>query len=150
MDEDQFRETYHALNPQRCPFEKAINNRRCDCSQKRKFLLATREGVACEAPDGPGLCEAVLGQMRQSARFALKSVLVDGPLPHNKELQVQAGGMIALHQRVYSTTDDSVDIHTLLQDALQQYKQPDQFPYQEFIQSIASYKARKRRQDKNT
>lgn len=150
MDEDQFRQTYHEINPQRCAFEKAINNQRCDCSQKRKFLLATREGVACEAANGPALCETVLSNMRQSARFTLKSVLVNGPLPHNKELQVQAGGLIRLHQLINSTTDDSVDIHTLLQQGLKQYKQPDQFPYGELIQSIASYKARKRRQDKNT
>lgn len=150
MDEDQFRQTYHEMNPQRCAFEKAINNQRCDCFKKRKFLLATREGVACEAAEGPALCEAVLDNMRQSARFALKSVLVDGPLPHNKELQVQAGGLIRLHQLINATTEDSVDIHTLLQQALKQYKQPDQFPYQDLIQSIASYKARKRRQDKNT
>ena len=150
MDEDQFRQTYKALNPNRCAFEKAINNQRCDCSEKRKFLLATREGVACEAADGPALCEMVLNNMRQSARFALKSVLVDGPLPHNKELQVQAGGLIRLHQLINSSTDDSVNIHALLQQTLQHYKQPDQFPYEALIQSIASYKARKRRQDKNT
>lgn len=150
MDEDQFRQTYHELNPQRCTFEKAINNQRCDCSEKRKFLLATRECVACEAADGPALCEEVLNNMRQSARFALKSVLVDGPLPHNKELQVQAGGLIKLHQLINATTDDSVNIHATLQQALQHYKQPDQFPYAELVQSIASYKARKRRQDKNT
>ena len=150
MDEDQFRQTYHALNPQRCAFEKAIINQRCDCSEKRKFLLATREGVACEAADGPALCQTVLDNLRQSARFALKSVLVDGPLPHNKELQVQAGGMIGLHRLVSATSDDSVNIHATLQHALQHYKQPDQFPYAELVQSIASYKARKRRQDKNT
>ena len=150
MDEDQFRQTYKALNPNRCAFEKAINNQRCDCSEKRKFLLATREGVACEAAGGPALCEMVLNNMRQTARFALKSVLVDGPLPHNKELQVQAGGLIRLHQLINSSTDDSVNIHALLQQTLQHYKQSDQFPYEALIQSIASYKARKRRQDKNT
>jgi len=145
MDEEQFRRIYHELNPQRCPYEKAINHQLCDCSQHRKFLLATREGVACDAPEGPQLCETVLSTMRQTARFALKSVLVNGPLPHNKELQVQVGGINGLNQQLSPFNTPPVNIHALLQHALQQYKQPDQLPYQALVQSIARYKARKRR-----
>lgn len=145
MDEDQFRKTYKDLNPQRCVFEKAINNRRCNCSYKHIFLLATREGVACTAEDGSALCSALLNKMRQASSFHLKSITVgDSPLPHNQELRIQAGGISGLRKLVANDSANN-DIYSVLQSALAVWKDVEHIPYSEIINSISNYKVRSRR-----
>jgi len=88
MDEETFKKTYKELNPNRCIFEKSITNRRCDCQLKRRFIIATRECIACQSEIAMARCTRVLNSMRNNARFSLKVITVDGPMPHNKELQV--------------------------------------------------------------
>lgn len=171
MDEDQFRATYHTLNPRRCVFEKAINNQRCHCTGARQFLIATREGVACEAPEGPQCCETLLDNLRKASRFALKSVYVDGPLPHNRELQVQAGGILGLQKRLQECLTvasehvvekeasepgipdeqlrgETPEIYSILQQALKHWQTSEQIPYADLVSDIAHYAVRPKRRPK--
>jgi hypothetical protein len=148
MDENQFRATYHRLNPNRCIFEKAITNRRCNCEKKRKFTLATREGVACNSKESLTQCTKFLNQLRNSSRFALKVVFVDGPFPHNKELRVQAGGTLALQKILYpdgSQPEVTTNIHQLIQQALLEYGSLENIPYGEMIKGVLTYKVRNRK-----
>jgi len=158
MNEDEYRSTYKELNPNRCIFEKAITNQRCDCELKRKFVLASRECVACESESALRQCTTVLDSMRNNARFTLKVVSVDGPMPHNKELQVQAGGMLALqtllsgqsakHQIDGETPGIVTNIHQTMQQALLEYQSIENLPYSEIVKSIVSYQARPKRRKK--
>ncbi len=158
MNEDEYRSIYKELNPNRCIFEKAITNQRCDCELKRKFVLATRECVACESESALRQCTSVLDSMRNNARFSLKVVTVDGPMPHNKELQVQAGSMLAL-QTILSdpaslqkddgqTPEIVTNIHQTMQQALLEYQMIEKLPYSEIVKSIVSYQARPKRRKK--
>ena len=158
MDEESFKRTYKELNPNRCIFEKAITNRRCDCQLKRKFVLATRECVACQSEAGLKRCTRVLDSIRNNARFSLKVITIDGPMPHNKELQVQAGGMLALQSLVSEETADSdshkekpklvANIHQTMEDALIKYGSFDQLPFGEIVKGIVSYQSRPKRNKK--
>jgi len=159
MDEDQYRAAYKEINPNRCIFEKAITNRRCDCALKRKFMLATREGVACRSEEALQRCTQVLNAMRSNARFSLKVVTIDGPMPHNKELQVQAGGMLALQTLLADKTDKTdnaesdtqqtvLDINQTMQKALTKYLTIDQLPYGEIVKGIVKYVSRPKRKKK--
>ena len=152
MDEEQYRQTYKELNPNRCIFEKAITNRRCDCQLKRKFVIATRECVACQSESAMKRCSRVLDEMRNNARFALKVVTVDGPMPHNKELQVQAGGMLALQNLVTKMPDlelkTAVNIHQTMETALQQYNSVEELPFGEIVKGIVKYQSRPKRKKK--
>ncbi len=159
MDEDQYRAAYKEINPNRCIFEKAITNRRCDCALKRKFVLATREGVACRSEAALQRCTQVLNAMRNNARFSLKVVTIDGPMPHNKELQVQAGGMLALQTLLADKTDKTnnaesdtqqtvLDIDQTMQKALAKYLTIDQLPYGEIVKGIVKYVSRPKRKKK--
>jgi len=159
MDEDQYRAAYKEINPNRCIFEKAITNRRCDCALKRKFVLATREGVACRSEAALQRCTQVLNAMRNNARFSLKVVTIDGPMPHNKELQVQAGGMLALQTLLADKTDKTnnaesdtqqtvLDIDQTMQKALTKYLTIDQLPYGEIVKGIVKYVSRPKRKKK--
>lgn len=159
MDEDQYRAAYNEINPNRCIFEKSITNRRCDCALKHRFVLATREGIACQSESALIRCTSVLDSMRNSARFSLKVITIDGPMPHNKELQVQAGGMLAL-QSLLSDTESKAEtstetrveivtnIHKTLQTALSQYTSIEQLPYGEIVKCIVKYVSRPKRKKK--
>lgn len=153
MDEDQYRTTYNELNPNRCIFEKAITNRRCDCQLKRKFVIATRECVACQSEVAMKRCTRVLDAMRNNARFSLKVVTVNGPMPHNKELQVQAGGMLAL-QNLMTTMPELdlksvVNVHQTMETALEKYDDTENLPYGELVKGIVKYEARPKRKKKS-
>ncbi len=156
MDEDQYRAAYNEINPNRCIFEKAITNRRCDCALKRRFILATREGIACQSEPELKRCTAVLNSIRNNARFSLKVITIDGPMPHNKELQVQAGGMLALQTLLSETPDKELktgqntvlNIHATMQKALEKYSDIEQLPYGEIVKGIVKYVSRPKRKKK--
>ncbi len=153
MDEDQYRKIYHELNPNRCVFEKSLNNRRCNCELKHRFLIATREGIACRSEQALADCSLLLETLRNKARFALKIITVDGPLPHNKELRVQAGGMLGLQKLV--TTQNTkkppqigVTVHNIHQTVvavLLKYDSIEKLPYSDIVKDIVTYPVRKKR-----
>jgi hypothetical protein len=145
VEENEFRSTYAALNQTRCVFEKAINARQCSCSQAERFMLAGREGVACHSKSHSQRCTAVLSQIRDNARFALKLMEVGDVLPHNKELRVQVGGLRGLRDLVNEAESGQplvADIHRTLQQALAKYGDIDDFPYQQLMQSITAFEGR--------
>ena len=153
MDEDEYRKIYHELNPNRCVFEKSINNRRCDCELKHRFLIATREGIACRSEQALANCTLLLSTLRNKSRFALKIITIEGPLAHNKELRVQAGGMLGLqkimaNQATISSpqTNESVhNIHQTIVATLLKYGSIEKLPYNEIIKGIVTYQVRKKR-----
>lgn len=151
MDEDQYRKLYHELNPDRCVFEKSINNRRCDCELKHRFLIATREGIACRSKTALANCTLVLNTMRNRSRFALKLVTVDGPVPHNKELRVQAGGLLGLQNLIQADSQNAetvLNIHKTIEATLVRYGSIEDIPYSDIIKDIAAYKVRIKRKTK--
>ncbi len=153
MDEDQYRKVYHELNPNRCVFEKSINNRRCDCELKHRFLIATREGIACRSEQALADCTSLLSTLRDKSRFALKVITVDGPLPHNKELRVQAGGLLGLqnimatqHPTSSQQADETVgNIHQTVVASLLKYGGIETLPYSDIVKDIVTYQVRKKR-----
>ncbi|MCK5916884.1 MAG: hypothetical protein KAG34_00570 [Cocleimonas sp.] len=152
MDEDQYRKLYHELNPDRCVFEKSINNRRCDCELKRRFLIATREGIACRSKTALAECTLLLNTMRDRSRFALKLVTVTGPVPHNKELRVQAGGLLGLQNMAQPDSKGSgtvFNIHKTVEATLVEYGSIEAIPFSDIIKDISAYKVRKKRTKKS-
>ena len=153
MDEDQYRKVYQELNPNRCVFEKSLNNRRCDCELKHRFLIATREGIACRSEQALSDCSLLLETLRNKARFALKIITVDGPLPHNKELRVQAGGMLGLQKLVTPKNTEKLpqigvtvdNIHQTVIAVLIKYDSIEKLPYSDIVKDIVTYPFRKKR-----
>ena len=148
MDEDQYRAVYHELNTNRCVFEKALNNRRCDCSRHERFMLAPREGVGCLSAPSLANCTAFLNTLRAKSRFALHETFIDGTLPHNKELKVQAGGTLALQQHLFpdKSGEKTVhDIYELVNIALSKYANIADFPYGELVKGVVHYESRPKR-----
>jgi len=148
MDEDEYRSTYQVVNQQRCVFEKALNSRRCFCSRMDRFYLADREGVGCKSEPARQRCGQLLETMRKNARFSLQLTRIAGPLPHNKEIKVQTGGLLGLQAIVKPALGDSTsvqDIYDLISDAETSYGSLKDFPYTEIVKRIVRFEGRPRR-----
>lgn len=148
MEEQEYRATYEAINQHRCIFEKAINSRRCNCEQSERFCLADREGVACRSVQGNAWCSELLAAMRRNARFALQLTHAEGPLPHNREIRVQTGGLLGLQEQLHpqqAGQDTVSDIHGLVKQALERYRRIDALPYERIVQAIVAFHGRRRR-----
>src|SRR5210317_1884157 len=137
MEEREYREIYSAINERRCPYEKAINSRRCNCCQSKRFNLANREGVACKSAAGNLLCHELLNIMRRKARFSLHVMHATSPLPHAKEIKVQVGGLLGLQKLLDSQAADAStvdDIYGLTNTAVERYVSLDDLPFEEIVQ----------------
>ncbi len=155
MEENQYRDTYHSINPLRCVFEKSINSRRCQCSIAQRFCLADREGVRCTVELAQKRCDTLLQTLRNSAIFAMRLTRIDGALPHGKEVKVQTGGLLGLQLVLEPTHNEQngiPDIHQLINKAIEQYGSMDEFPYDEIVKQIVRFEGRtrhKRSKNKN-
>ena len=148
MEEQEYKATYRAINQRRCVFEKAINSRRCACEHSDRFCLADREGVGCQSAEGNALCRGLLATMRRNSRFALQLTRAEGPLPHNKEIRVQTGGLLGLQELLLPELggQETVNnIHGLLRQALGVYRQIDALPYERIVQAIVAFQGRRKR-----
>ena len=147
MEEQQFKDTYHAINQRRCVFEKTISSRRSACSKSVRFNLADREGIACKSASGNALCTELLARMRSNARFALHVTHSDEPLPHAKEIRVQTGGLLSMQGLIHPSLRDLEnveDIITTLDIALQRYTSLEQLPYDIIVQGIVKFEGRRK------
>ncbi len=147
MEEQEYKDTYHAINQRRCVFEKAINARRCACVQSARFCLADREGVACKSNAGNEMCTELLDTLRRNARFSLHLKHADGPLPHAKEIRVQVGGMLGLQRLIDPDVDtiDKVDnIYALTKAAFARYERLQGLPLDRIMQAIVSFQGRRK------
>ena len=151
MAEDDYQSTYNELASVRCIFEKALTNHQAKCSLSRHFCLADREGYSCESAESSRNCSEILRNLREKSIFVLKLHEVNGPLPHNMEIRVQAGGMMGLAKLIANneeTREQPVldDINRIISSTIEKYGALDKLPYSEIIQSIVQFQGRRRRQ----
>lgn len=149
MDEDEYRKTYQQVNETRCIFEKALCSLRSACSKSKPFRLADRTCYGCYSPESQKQCVAFLNHLRQQTRFVFKLNEIDGPLPHNKEIRVQNGGLLGLQKLVEQDAEQVDDIHAIISAAIIKYGDIDKVPYDVVMQSVMAFKARPKRRSKN-
>lgn len=148
MEEDEYRSTYDAVNQRRCVFEKAINARHVGCGQMHRFYLADREGVGCQSDAANQRCIALLERMRRDARFALQLTHIGGPLPHNKEIRVQVGGLLGIQALVQPRRAEAGGVENafeVLNLAEQRFGSIDAIPFNEVMKDIKQFQGRSRR-----
>jgi len=152
MEEAEYKSTYNELASVRCVFEKALTNHQAKCSLSKHFCLADREGYSCDNAESSGKCRELLEILRNKSIFVLKLHEISGPLPHNMEIRVQAGGLAGLAKLLEndagSQLGDSVvdDINRIIASAIEKYGSLEQLPYSEIIQSVVQFQGRRRRQ----
>ena len=166
MNEDEYRNIYNHINHQRCIFEKTTLLGFANCEHKQKIFLAEREAMSCRSKLAQLNCQLVLNGLRHNARFALQITSAEEPLPHSKELKVQAGGLYGLQQ--YLNNNDTADTSILSDDSLRFdssstpinniYETISQakeifgdikdFPYDEIVKAIIHFNVRTRKKKK--
>lgn len=146
MEEDEYKSTYGELTSVRCVFEKTLTNHRAKCRLSKHFCLADREGYSCKDAGSSLNCAELLEKLRKKSLFVLKLRDINGPLPHNMEIRVQAGGVQGLAKLINAEPDDTVDdISMVLNKAISQFGSLDKLPYSEIIQSVEQFQGRRRR-----
>lgn len=146
MEEDEYRSTYKELANVRCVFEKALTNHQAKCTLARHFCLADREGYSCQSVEASQKCSELLKMLRENSIFALKLREIDGPLPHNMEIRVQAGGLIGLAKLFEKVDAPPEGISRLRVQAQEKYGSLENLPYSEIIQSVVQFQGRRRKQ----
>ncbi len=144
MDETAFRQARGELNPQPCPFEKAILARCCACPLSERRCIAEREAVACREAASRRDCVRLRELLRGSSAFALGHAHIDGPLPHAQEMKVQCGGLRGLQQAV-APAAEVADVAGLLRAAREKYGNLENLPYSAIVQEVAACRLRRRR-----
>ena len=150
VEEDQYRTTYKSINQRRCVFEKAILSRRCSCLCSTRFYLADREGISCDAAPAHKRCSRLIQLLRENAKFALKVTVVEGELPHAKEIKVQTGGMLGLQHvlRPDLNAENVIDIAALTTLGERTFGSLEKFPYRDIVKSIVAFEGRRRPRSK--
>lgn len=147
MDQDAFRKTYHEVNEVYCAFEKSVLTNECQCSQAERFCIAEREGVHCRSAERQVRCLRWLEQLREQARFALRTEEQRRLLPHGKAIRLQVGGMRGL--RLLLAPSEAVptgigDVDATLAAAEKQFGKLEAVPFSEIMREVAAYQVRKR------
>lgn len=151
MEEDEYKSTYNKLAAVRCVFEKALTNNQAKCHLSKHFCLADREGYSCEDLASSLKCNKILQKLREKSVFVLKLRDIEGPLPHNMEIRVQAGGVIGCAklidaEMVRQQAPEVNDINAVVTGVINQFGSLDALPYSEIIQSVLQFQGRRRRQ----
>ncbi len=146
MDEKAFKDTYRAVNPVPCVFEKAVLTGRFGCAKSERIHLAERVTVGCLAGDGHEDCARLLALLREKALFALKLTHMTGVLPHGKEMRVQCGGLIGLWNAVQPETAVAgvENILQLVSEAQARFGGLEELPFREIVKAISAYQLRHR------
>ncbi len=149
MEDGEYKSTYNELTSVRCVFEKTLTSHKAKCRLATHFCLADREGYSCKDEASSSKCRELMIKLREKSVFVLKLHDVDGPLPHNMEIRVQAGGLVGINKLL---VDDFAiqplvdDINGVLNEAIKKYGLLDDLPYSEIIQSVVQFQGRRKRQ----
>ena len=128
-----------------------------------KRLLAEREAINCDSERCQFRCQKFLDTLRQKARFSLQETKADSPLPHSKEIKVQAAGIYGLQLQLDGKDPTDIDsltnfqnrfnevskpianINQTINDAMTTFGDEDDIPYADIIKTILRFNIRKRR-----
>lgn len=146
MDEDNYREAYERINTAPCVFEKGILSLKCKCTFQHMFRLADRHGVGCTDALMQQHCRVFLDHLRKQTAFLFK-IDIEGPLPHNKEIKVQNGGMLGMQQLLMDEASSETvnDISALMKKSIEQFGSIEQVPYNLVMPSVSRYQTRPKR-----
>lgn len=150
MDEQEYKKAYSEINSIRCVFEKALCSLGCRCSMAQQLRLADRIAYGCGSEAAQQQCSKFIEYLRKQTRFVFKLNDISGPLPHNKEIRVQNGGMLGLQKLIMEDEEEKQveDIAGLLQKVVNEYDGIENLPYDVIMQSVMAYKARPKRRGK--
>lgn len=150
MEENEYRKTYEQVSELRCMFEKALTAQQARCSLSRHFYLGDREGYGCQNEVASRQCAELLRQLRENGRFVLGLTDASAPLPHNKEIRIQVGGLRGLRLALTASSElgESLEIRELSRNALETYSNFAKLPFDVILPEMVAFEGRKKRRRK--
>lgn len=142
-NEDAYRDARESAITIKCPFERALLSKCCNCELAKRLLLAEREAIGCTEEGANALCQALHEALHINARFTLH-MEANAPWPFGKEIRAQCGGVLGL-KAVLNDKREGTDIHELIQDSIARFGGIEKLPYSEIMRVVAHYEPRKRR-----
>jgi len=146
MDENAYKSTYNALNPNDCPFEKALVICRHACQNSLRIGIGERLAIGCATPEARKTCRELLALLHDNAAFALHQTDMS-VLPHAKELKVQCGGLRGLHHALAPENQELAEItniFALVGEVQQRFNGLENLPFSEIVRSIVHFEGRRR------
>ncbi|MBX3636177.1 MAG: hypothetical protein KF683_12475 [Rubrivivax sp.] len=130
--------------PAACVFTKALLARTVGCELARRGAVGERELVACASPVAHTNCGTLAALLRERATFALRLPPHGAPLVHARALQLQCGGLIALHAALQPDAGGPPDVHRLVGLAHERWGSLLDAPWGEIVPALAAWQPRRR------
>lgn len=149
MEENEYRRTYEHVSELPCVFEKALMAQHCRCTLSRHFYLGDREGYGCQNDIASKQCDALLRTLRENGRFVLGITQPpSAPLPHNKEIRIQVGGLRGLQRALGEEVASELEIRGVVRRALERFFAFSELPFSQILPAMTSFEGRKSRRRK--
>jgi hypothetical protein len=143
VDETAFRKVLRSTDPMSCAFGKAILAACCECPMMAKHYVAERETPVCIDASMRAVCQELHDLLIHNSAFALRHIHEGEPLTHAQEMKAQCGGLHGL-QLVMDGSTEVNDVAALVKTSLQEFGSLERLPYSHIVQSVASFKMRRR------
>lgn len=144
VHEAAFRRIRAELNDLPCVFERALIARHAVCHHALRRQIAEREAVACGQPQAEAVCATLAALLRENSAFALGLTGTRRILPHAMVMKIQCGGLEGL-RALLDAAAEVPDVPRLAELARARYGEFAELPFSELMQSVAAWKARRRR-----
>lgn len=131
----------------KCPFRATIMTRSFACDQAEEITRREGPDIACNLLSANEKCSELFNQLKARALDTMGYEDDLTTLPASVLQKIQFGGLLGMQSQVDSAASaDRVDnIVALVNKALAQYGDIDKFPFESCVETIVSYKLKRRR-----
>jgi hypothetical protein len=127
-----------------CPFSHLILSGRCGCKFSSKDCIAEKEFGVCLHESASIRCQSLYHHLRDNSDFVLKSHHQVN-LSVGQQSKIKMGGLLALQEIIYHSSDDNIDdIVDLVETIQKEYGNFEKIPFSQLMPKIAKFKFRNR------
>jgi len=137
-------ESNHEL---KCPFRATIMTRSFACHHAEEITRREGPDISCNSPEANEKCSELFDQLKSRALDTMGHEDDLTTLPASVLQKIQFGGLLGLQSQIDNAapTDHVENIIELVEKAIQGYGGIEKYPYDACIETIVSYKLKRRR-----
>lgn len=131
----------------KCPFRATIMTRSFGCNHAEEITRREGPDIACNDSEVNEKCNNLFAQLKARALGTMGHEDDLTTLPASVLQKIQFGGLLGLQSQIDSTASSEKveNIVDLVEKAIEQYGGVDNFPFDGCIETIVSYKMKRRR-----
>lgn len=131
----------------KCPFRATIMTRNFACSHACEITRREGPDIGCDSEEFNEKCNACFSELKNRAlpEMGYNDDLTE--MPASVVQKIQFGGLLALQASTKGTANNEKveNISALIKTVYDQYGDINQIPYEQCLESIKSYKLKRRR-----